>query len=103
MKRDRSVYRANNRAKNNASSRRSHIRSFGIEPEDYERMHTEQNGVCAICRRPCERDKCKLSIDHCHDTGRVRGLLCNRCNVGLGRFRDEPALLRFAADYLERV
>lgn len=53
---------------------------------------------CIICG---ESQKLQLSIDHDHKTGRVRGALCNRCNLGLGHFRDKPELLRLAALYLE--
>jgi hypothetical protein len=62
-----------------------------------------QNGVCAICGSPPTgtRSHGLLAIDHCHDTLKIRGLLCNNCNNGLGRFKDNPDSLRKAADYLE--
>ena len=53
---------------------------------------------CIICG---ETQKIQLSVDHDHKTGKVRGALCTRCNLGLGHFRDDPELLRFAALYLE--
>lgn len=75
--------------------------NYGITIEDYERILQKQNGVCAICKCPDEyRDV--LSVDHCHKTGEVRGLLCNLCNTGLGRFEDNPALLASALKYLLR-
>jgi hypothetical protein len=59
--------------------------------------------TCNICDTRDSRGRWGgLHIDHDHATGVVRGVLCNDCNLGLGRFRDEPALLRKAADYLER-
>lgn len=72
---------------------------YGITPEEYQKLVDEQNGVCKICSgtdsgRP-------LSVDHCHKTKRIRGLLCTRCNLGLGYFKDEPERLRRAAEYLE--
>jgi hypothetical protein len=60
----------------------------------------KQSQVCAICGKPDPKQN--LSIDHDHKTGRVRGLLCESHNLGLGKFQDNPALLRAAADYLER-
>lgn len=77
-------------------------KTYGISTDDYDRMFAEQGGVCAICRQP-EPDKRRkyLSVDHCHREGRVRKLLCSRCNKGLGHFLDDPLLLREAASYLE--
>lgn len=81
---------------------------YGITLEDFERMLLEQNGVCAICRSPesvVHRKSGKvqpLSVDHCHRTGKVRGLLCVRCNHTLGRCNDDPVMLRRAVEYLER-
>ena len=61
-------------------------------------MLAQQNGLCAICKR---KPKKKLGVDHCHVTGVVRGLLCNKCNSGLGFYEDNPAFLRTATAYLE--
>jgi hypothetical protein len=75
-------------------------RLFGITPEDYDAMFARQGGVCAICRRTSP-DGRRLHVDHCHNSKRVRGLLCHDCNRGIGMFRDLPGLLRTAADYVE--
>jgi Recombination endonuclease VII len=73
--------------------------AYGITPADYDRMLRAQGGVCGICKRPSEFG---LRVDHCHTTGRVRGLLCTQCNPGVGYFDDDPARLRAAAAYLEQ-
>jgi hypothetical protein len=70
-------------------------------------MLEAQGGCCAVCRKPeSARNKrgelLPLAVDHCHQTGKVRALLCSLCNKGIGLFGDDPALLRAAADYLER-
>jgi Recombination endonuclease VII len=59
-------------------------------------MVIAQEGRCAICETPAE-----LVVDHCHESSRVRALLCGTCNIGLGQFKDEPARMRAAADYIE--
>ncbi len=74
-------------------------RKFGINAETYDEMLAGQDGVCAICRRP-PRDDISLHVDHEHGTGRVRGLLCFRCNNALGDFEDDASLLLRAADYV---
>jgi Recombination endonuclease VII len=87
--------------KNPATARRTSLKSlYGISLEDYARLLAEQGGVCAIClRQPAER----LCVDHCHATGKVRGLLCRTCNTGLGCYRDDPSLLTTAAAYLTKA
>jgi hypothetical protein len=70
---------------------------YGISPDDYDRLFAQQRGACAICR---ERPAKTLCIDHCHATGKVRGLLCRRCNLGLGHLDDSPTLVSAALAYL---
>lgn len=80
-------------------NRRSLLKTkYGLTPKDYNALLASQGGVCAICRR---RPAHRLCVDHDHQTGKVRGLLCACCNGGVGQFRDDPTLLRLAADYLE--
>ena len=73
---------------------------YGISLADYNRRLADQGEVCAICKCPCITGH-RLSVDHNHETGEIRGLLCVNCNRAVGHMRDNPALLRVAADYLE--
>jgi len=75
--------------------------AYGLTAIQFDQLLVEQKGVCAICRSPETSSRCKsLSVDHCHETRRVRGLLCNRCNRAIGLFRDSGDLLQAAAGYL---
>jgi hypothetical protein len=92
--------RANN-AQYRATNRRSYLKQvYGISVEEYEALLARQNGVCAICKK---KDRVRLCVDHCHDARTVRGLLCNKCNIGLGHFDDDIERLRAAIAYLERA
>lgn len=71
---------------------------FGITLAQYNELSDRQGGVCAVCRQPAV-----LAVDHCHTTGRIRGLLCMPCNTAIGQFRDDPGLLRAAATYVEET
>lgn len=83
------------------ASRRNHLqKKYGITDKDYEQMLQDQDGCCVICKRK-PVGKNRLSVDHCHQTGKVRGLLCNPCNSGMGRFEDNPQRMREAVRYLE--
>ena len=75
-------------------------RKWGITLEERDALITAQSGRCAICRQAFENSK-DTHIDHDHDTDVIRGLLCSRCNLGLGMFKDSPESLRAAAAYLE--
>ncbi len=74
-----------------------YLQRYGMTLDDFDRMMTEQDGKCAICNNEQKR----LHIDHCHATGRVRGLLCTSCNLGLGLLKDDESLLAKAIKYLE--
>lgn len=72
---------------------------YGLTPEMYQQKLEDQGNVCAICGERCCTGK-RLAVDHNHNTGAVRALLCSRCNQGLGLFQDNPELLNKAAEYL---
>lgn len=77
---------------------------FNIDSEQYEHMLENQNGVCDICKKEeakiLKGTACRLSVDHCHKTGEIRGLLCARCNTGLGMFGDNVDVLLSAIEYI---
>ena len=78
---------------------RNHLKTrYGITPAQYEALLVTQDGVCAICQNPPITKR--LAVDHCHETGRVRGLLCNPCNRGIGYLKDSTKLAQRAAEYL---
>jgi hypothetical protein len=93
-----------NRKENPESYRASKYKSnYGLTIEQYDTMFVAQNGCCAICKNPPNHKWHKhLHVDHDHLTDQVRQLLCHGCNTGMGGFKDDPALLRVAADYIER-
>ncbi len=74
-------------------------RRYGITREDYWNMYQFQGGVCYICQRATGKTR-RLTVDHDHKTGLVRGLLCRPCNTILGHFRDDPAAAQRVIDYL---
>lgn len=76
------------------------LRKYGLTPESYAAIHEGQSGTCAICKSACPTGR-RLSVDHCHSSGRVRGLLCSNCNIGIGNLRDSVEILRSAIAYLE--
>ncbi len=76
-------------------------RKYGLTPEDVNEMLEEQNGLCGICRKALDvAIPRSIHVDHCHKGGRVRGILCQDCNIMLGNAKDNPETLRRAADYL---
>jgi len=74
---------------------------YGISIAQYNAMLEEQGGVCAICGEQPEEER--LCVDHSHATGKIRGLLCRRCNSGLGCYNDELRLTMGASAYLRRA
>lgn len=73
---------------------------YGITLEEYENLFIVQHGCCAICR--VRKPAHEFKVDHCHETGKVRGLLCLNCNVLLGHAKDNPRILLDAVKYLNK-
>ena len=71
---------------------------YGISLEQYNEMYEKQGGVCAVCK---EESNKKLCVDHDHNTGQVRALVCDRCNRAMGAANDDPTILKLCAEYLE--
>lgn len=117
MKRDRAEYqrrwraanadkvRSNQReyhAKNKHKRRQYYIKCvYGLTPEEYEAMFEAQGRRCAACPNTTPGAGRQWNVDHCHTTGKVRGILCHGCNLALGMVYDDPARLRSLADYIE--
>lgn len=81
-------------------------RFFGITLDEYNRLYDLQGGVCAICGNPESalnartREPRLLAVDHCHNSGKVRGLLCSCCNTAIGLLKDDPKLVVSTLEYL---
>jgi len=94
-------YRKKLRSSSPENTRKVFLKSvYGITPQDYNTMFTNQEGKCAICGIHQSNLKRKLFIDHCHTTDKIRGLLCHHCNAGIGHFKDSTNLLDNAINYL---
>jgi hypothetical protein len=91
-------YRAKCNAARVKNQRANLLERFGMSWREYELRLALQNNACAICRKKPKRRL--LCIDHCHKTGKVRGLLCTLCNAALGAFADDPKRMQAATDYL---
>ena len=82
-------------------------RYYGITLDDYLKMHDAQNGLCAICDKekksvdPKTKKVRRLAVDHCHESGEIRALLCSKCNAGLGHFMDSINNMQKAIEYLK--
>lgn len=81
-------------------------KNYGISLEDFENMHKDQDFRCAICSTHVRdingKHKKTLCVDHCHETGVIRGLLCDKCNRGIGLLQDSPEVLASALSYLNK-
>lgn len=76
------------------------LRRYGLTPETFQEMWLSQKGCCAICEEAFGTGPRDVGVDHCHRTGKVRGLLCVKCNAGLGQFRDNEKYMLAAIGYL---
>lgn len=83
---------------NKQAYRRKH--RYGMTFYQYDLLYQFQNGKCAICGR--KENKKRLAVDHCHKSGKIRGLLCSGCNILLGRFYDDPKIFELAIQYLKQ-
>lgn len=92
------------------SQEKQRAKRYGLTVEELHELHRQADGVCQICGnkpnkdgRPKDRGNSAniLNIDHCHTTGKVRGLLCSRCNITLGVLEEDPELMRKMAEYIE--
>lgn len=88
------------RACRRVAGQRSKLAKYGLTEEQFQEFRDSQSDMCGICATPFGSSV--PHIDHCHATGDVRGLLCGRCNTGLGQFLDSPELLQQAIDYVTR-
>lgn len=94
----RKQYRNKHISKYKRWDRNSKLKSmYGLSEEDYTNIFDSQNGKCAICKKTSERF---LQVDHDHETGIVRGLLCQKCNTGLGMFNDNALIVKSALEYV---
>lgn len=100
--------KAKNRKKWNAKARgyylKSRLKNYGMGLSEYDHLLNLQNGKCAICGRnkPINGHK-RFCLDHDHRTGKLRGLLCIKCNLGMGNFDDNPEIIKAALAYLTNV
>lgn len=85
------------------SYRNGRLKEYGITADDYDRMYITQEGSCKLCRKHQSEELKSLAVDHCHTSGKVRGLLCNKCNQGLGYFNDDIRLFEKAIEYLKNA
>ncbi len=102
----RKYYRLNKEKKKEYDKKNSQAKvcaKRGITLDNYNKKLREQNCCCAICGRDESMLRRRLAIDHCHDSGQVRGLLCDECNAGIGFFKDSVELLQKAIEYLESI
>ncbi len=76
-------------------------KKYGITDTEYFQLYESQNGVCAICKGH-DAQGAKLSVDHCHTTNQIRGLLCRTCNVAIGYLREDINLLESSIEYLKK-
>jgi len=97
----RDQYRKNTQKDPLWNFRRNIRKDYGISVEQYDTMYRAQNGVCAICSGLNLSGR-RLAVDHDHATGKIRGLLCSRCNSAIGLARENKDILKQALSYLEK-
>lgn len=91
-------YQDSHKDKMKNRSQKHRLKRYGLTPESVQELLKLQQGLCKICSKNISK---KFHIDHSHQTGKVRGLLCNNCNMGLGLFKDNEQFLLKAIEYLK--
>lgn len=92
-------YKQRNRDRVASLTRKSQLKvKYGMTVDAYNELFSKQGGVCAICGLKSTRPLC---VDHCHASGKIRGLLCDKCNRGIGCFKDDPELMIKAAEFIQ--
>lgn len=91
---------ANHHARHPEKRKENKLRKYNLTLAEYYELLEKQNGKCVICETSGDSKNTFPCVDHCHDSGMVRGLLCKYCNASLGLMRDDPQLLENAAEYL---
>ena len=96
------IWANNNRDKRDKSNRGSWLKTrFGITLDEYNEILKGQNGVCAICKQPeSVKGRKNLAVDHCHETGKIRGLLCTFCNTALGKLKEDISIMENMIEYI---
>ena len=91
-------YNQNREAVIDRANKRNYLKSYGLTIEEVDAMIKAQNNKCKICNKTSNR---KLHVDHCHTTGKIRGMLCHNCNTALGLFKEDINIMAKAMDYLQ--
>ena len=97
-------WKSNNSKKQGIKRANAHMeRRYGITIEEYDIMFIRQDGKCDICGSSgFAKGKSRMNIDHCHTTGKVRGLLCNNCNSGIGKLKESESIMLNAIEYIKK-
>lgn len=96
-------YEGRNPKQTKAAARARELKRYGLTPEMFQAIKRAQGGRCAVCRKRFPREGTegkRIHVDHCHKTGRIRGILCSSCNTGIGKLGDSIEGLQLAIDYL---
>jgi hypothetical protein len=98
--RDKYIRSAKGVAARKRQARSNQVRRYGMTPQEYAEMLLAQGGVCAICKRPQMPEKYALAVDHDHDTGKVRALLCIKCNSAIALLDENLDILNAMTEYI---
>ncbi len=101
-KKRRKIYVGHNKLKLKHVDRKYHLARYGLTPETYSEILASQNNACFTCKKPQAESTRNLVIDHDHNTGKVRGILCIECNLALGHAKDDIKILLNLIKYLQR-